>query len=89
MSIAWTALIGIVVGVIARLVAPGRKGPFGFMLTAFLGIIGAFGAAYLGEEAGWFAASEAAGLASAAFGAVLVLLLWGVLFKSRRPSSSI
>jgi uncharacterized membrane protein YeaQ/YmgE (transglycosylase-associated protein family) len=89
MSIAWTALIGIIVGVIARLVAPGRKGPFGFLLTALLGIMGAFGTAYFGQEAGWFLADEGAGLASAAFGAVLVLLIWALLFKSQRPTSSI
>ena len=89
MSIIWTAVIGVVAGVVARLAAPGRKGVFGFLLTAFLGIGGAFGAAYLGQEAGWYSADEAAGLAGAAFGAVLVLLIWGVLFRSRRPTSSI
>jgi uncharacterized membrane protein YeaQ/YmgE (transglycosylase-associated protein family) len=88
-SIAWTALIGIVIGVVARLVAPGRKGPFGFLLTAFLGIIGAFSAAYLGQVAGWFPADGSAGLAGAAFGAVFVLLLWATLFRNQRPSSSI
>ena len=89
MNLVWTAVIGLVAGVIARLVAPGRKGPFGFLLTALLGIMGAFGAAYLGQEAGWFSADEAAALASATFGAGLVLLIWATLFRSRRPTSSI
>jgi uncharacterized membrane protein YeaQ/YmgE (transglycosylase-associated protein family) len=89
MSIFWTTVIGLVAGVIARFVAPGRKGPFGFLLTALLGIVGAFGAAYLGQEAGWFSADEAAGLVSATFGAVLVLFIWATLFRSRRPTSSI
>ena len=89
MSIAWTALIGIIVGVIARLIAPGRKGPFGFLLTALLGVMGAFGTAYLGQAGGWFSVNDGAGLASAAFGAVFVLLLWGVLFKNQRRTSSI
>ena len=89
MNLVWTAVIGLVAGVIARLVAPGRKGPFGFLLTALLGIMGAFGAAYLGQEAGWFSADEGAALVSAAFGAVLVLLIWATLFRSRRPTSSI
>jgi uncharacterized membrane protein YeaQ/YmgE (transglycosylase-associated protein family) len=52
MSVIWTAALGLAAGVIARLVTPGRKGPFGFMLTSLLGIIGAFAAAYLGQEAG-------------------------------------
>lgn len=89
MNLIWTAVIGLIAGVIARLVAPGRKGPFGFLLTALLGIMGAFGAAYLGQEAGWFSADEGAGLVMAAFGAVLVLLVWATLFRSRRPTSSI
>ncbi len=89
MNLIWTAVIGLIAGVIARLVAPGRKGPFGFLLTALLGIMGAFGAAYLGQEAGWFSADERAALVMAAFGAVLVLLVWATLFRSRRPTSSI
>jgi uncharacterized membrane protein YeaQ/YmgE (transglycosylase-associated protein family) len=83
MNIFWTTVIGLVIGTIARLITPGRKGPFGFLLTALLGIMGAFGTAYLGQEAGWYSADEEAGLASAAFGAVLIL------FRSRRPTSSI
>ena len=89
MNIVWTTLIGLVAGVIARVITPGRKGPFGFILTALLGIIGAFGAAYLGQEAGWFSAGDNAGLVGATFGAVLVLLIWAMLFRSRRPTSSI
>jgi uncharacterized membrane protein YeaQ/YmgE (transglycosylase-associated protein family) len=89
MNLVWTTIIGLVAGVIARLVAPGRKGPFGFLLTAFLGIMGAFGAAYLGQEAGWYGPDEGAGLVSATFGAVLALLIWATLFRSRRPTSSI
>jgi uncharacterized membrane protein YeaQ/YmgE (transglycosylase-associated protein family) len=89
MSIFWTTVIGLVAGVIARLVAPGRKGPFGFILTALLGMVGAFGATYLGQEAGWFSADGAAGLVSAMFGAGLVLFIWATLFRSHHPTSSI
>jgi uncharacterized membrane protein YeaQ/YmgE (transglycosylase-associated protein family) len=89
MSMMWTVVIGLVVGVIARLIAPGRKGLFGFLLTSVLGVVGAFCAAYLGQEAGWFQADESVGLVSAVFGAVLVLLMWATLFRSRRASSSV
>jgi uncharacterized membrane protein YeaQ/YmgE (transglycosylase-associated protein family) len=85
MNVLWIILFGCVVGVLARLVAPGRKGPFGILLTAALGISGAFAAAYLGQEAG----CDPTGLLSAVFGAVLVLSIWGFLFRSRRPTSSI
>jgi uncharacterized membrane protein YeaQ/YmgE (transglycosylase-associated protein family) len=51
MSIMWTVALGLGAGLVAGLVTPGRKGPFGFMLTGLLGIIGAFAASYLGQEA--------------------------------------
>jgi uncharacterized membrane protein YeaQ/YmgE (transglycosylase-associated protein family) len=89
MNIMWIVALGLVAGVIARLVTPGRKGPFGFMVTGLLGIIGAFAASYLGQEAGWYQAEDSTGLIAAVFGAVVLLLIWGFLFRSRRPTSSI
>jgi uncharacterized membrane protein YeaQ/YmgE (transglycosylase-associated protein family) len=89
MSVIWTAILGLAAGVIARLVTPGRKGPFGFMLTSLLGIIGAFAAAYLGQEAGWYQAEDSTGLIAALLGAAILLLIWGLLFRSRRPTSSV
>jgi uncharacterized membrane protein YeaQ/YmgE (transglycosylase-associated protein family) len=89
MSIMWTAALGLAAGLIARLVTPGRKGPFGFILTGLLGIVGAFAGSYLGQEAGWYQAQDSTGLIAAVFGAVVLLLIWGFLFRSRRPTSSI
>ena len=89
MNIMWTVILGLAIGIIARVVAPGRKGPFGFMLTSLLGIIGAFVASYLGQEAGWYQAGDNSGLIAAVFGAIVLLLIWGFLFRSRRPTSSV
>ena len=89
MSIMWTVALGLASGVIARLVTPGRKGPFGFMVTGLLGIIGAFAASYLGQEAGWYRAEDSTGLVAAVFGAVALLLIWALLFRSRHPTSSL
>jgi uncharacterized membrane protein YeaQ/YmgE (transglycosylase-associated protein family) len=89
MDIMWTVILGLAIGIIARVVAPGRKGPFGFMLTSLLGIIGAFVASYLGQEAGWYQAEDSTGLIAAVFGAIILLLIWGFLFRSRRPTSSV
>ena len=50
----WTIIIGFVAGLIARAVTPGDKGPQGFILTAILGIVGAFAATYLGQAIGWY-----------------------------------
>ena len=89
MSIMSTVALGLAAGVIARLVTPGRKGPFGFMLTSLLGIIGAIAASYLGQEAGWYQAEDSTGLIVSVVGAVVLLLIWGLLFRSRRSTSSI
>jgi uncharacterized membrane protein YeaQ/YmgE (transglycosylase-associated protein family) len=89
MSIMWTMALGLAAGVIARLVTPGRKGPFGFMLTSLLGIIGAIAASYLGQQAGLYQAEDSTGLIVSVLGAVVLLLIWGLLFRSRRPTSSI
>jgi uncharacterized membrane protein YeaQ/YmgE (transglycosylase-associated protein family) len=82
-------IVGLVAGVIARLVTPGKKAPFGFILTALLGNLGAFGVAYLGQEGGWYKVEDPAGLLAAVCGAVLLLCTWAMFFRSGRPTSSL
>jgi uncharacterized membrane protein YeaQ/YmgE (transglycosylase-associated protein family) len=47
MGILWTIIIGFVAGVIAKFIMPGDNEPTGFILTAILGIVGAFVATFL------------------------------------------
>jgi uncharacterized membrane protein YeaQ/YmgE (transglycosylase-associated protein family) len=75
MSMMWTLAFGLVAGGIARLVLPGGKGPFGFILTGLLGIIGAFAASYLGQEAGWYQPEDSTELIAAVVRAVVLLLI--------------
>jgi uncharacterized membrane protein YeaQ/YmgE (transglycosylase-associated protein family) len=89
MNLVWITLIGLAAGLVARLVTAGKKGPFGFMLTILLGIIGAFVGPYFGQAAGWYGAEEPTGLVAATVGAVLVVSIWAVLFRSGRPTSSL
>ena len=89
MHLVWITLIGLVAGLAGRLVTAGKKGPFGFMLTILLGVIGAFVGPYLGPEVGWYSAEEPIGLVAAMVGAVLVVSIWAVLFRSGRSTSSI
>ena len=81
MHILWIILIGFVAGVIAKLGTPGDNEPQGFILTTILGIVGAFVATYLGQAIGWYGPS--AGLIGAVVGAVLILLVWGFVERSR------
>jgi uncharacterized membrane protein YeaQ/YmgE (transglycosylase-associated protein family) len=80
MHILWTIIIGFVAGVIARFFHPGNKyEPKGFILTAVLGIVGAFVATYLGEAVGWYHAGESAGFIASIVGAIIVLIVWGMI----------
>ena len=84
MGIIWTILIGFIAGVIAKFIMPGDKNePSGFVMTAILGIVGAFLASYLGQAMGWYAPGEGAGLIGAVVGAIIVLFLWGVIAKRK------
>jgi len=80
MHVIWTIIIGFVAGVIAKLLHPGnRYEPSGFILTTVLGIVGAFVATYLGQAVGWYKADESAGFIGAIVGAIIVLVIWGVI----------
>jgi uncharacterized membrane protein YeaQ/YmgE (transglycosylase-associated protein family) len=83
MGIIWTIIIGFLAGLIAKFLVPGNNEPSGFILTTILGIVGAFVASYLGQALGWYQAGEGAGFIGAIVGAVIVLLVWGMLSRRR------
>ena len=83
MSIIWTIIIGFVAGVIAKFITPGRNEPSGFILTTILGIVGAFLATYLGQAMAGTGPDEGAGFIGAVVGAVVVLLIWGLISGRR------
>ena len=76
MGILWIILIGLVAGIVARLLAPGPNNPSGFILTAVLGIAGAFLATWIGQMIGWYRPDQGAGFIGATVGAVIVLFIW-------------
>ena len=84
MGIIWTILIGFVAGVIAKFIMPGDNEPAGFILTAVLGIVGAFVATFLGQALGWYRPGEGAGLIGATVGAVIVLFVDSFVAGRRR-----
>ena len=83
MGILWTIIIGFVAGVIAKFIMPGDNEPTGFILTAILGIVGAFVATFLGQALGWYQPGEGAGLIGAVDGAVVVLLVYSMIAGRR------
>ena len=76
-------VFGLVVGIIAKLVTPGRD-PGGFIVTTLLGIVGALVATFLGQAMGIYAAGQSAGFIGAVIGAIVVLLVYH-LIRGRRP----
>ncbi len=76
MGILWIILIGLVAGIVARLLAPGPNNPSGFIRTAVLGIAGAFLATWIGQAIGWYRPDQGAGFIGATVGAVIVLFIW-------------
>jgi uncharacterized membrane protein YeaQ/YmgE (transglycosylase-associated protein family) len=84
MSVIWTIVIGFIAGVAAKFIMPGENEPSGFILTTILGIVGALVATYLGQSLGWYRPDEGAGLVGAIVGAIIVLLVYGLITGRRR-----
>ncbi|MDO4704929.1 MAG: GlsB/YeaQ/YmgE family stress response membrane protein [Comamonadaceae bacterium] len=82
MSIIWTILIGLVVGLIARALKPGRDA-LGWVMTAVLGIAGSFFASFVGQQLNFYAPGEPAGFVASVLGAIVLLILWGALSKNK------
>ena len=72
-------VFGLIVGVIAKLLMPGRD-PGGFIITILLGIAGAVIGGMLGRTLGWYGPNEGAGFLMSLLGSVLLLLLYRTLF---------
>ena len=79
MHILWIIIIGFVAGVVAKFIMPGPNEPTGFIMTAVLGIVGAFVATFLGQAIGWYGPNDGAGFIGAIIGAIVVLAVWGFI----------
>ena len=82
MGILGWVLFGLVVGIVAKLLTPGRD-PGGFIITTLLGIVGAVIGGFLGRSLGLYGPGEPAGFLMATLGAVVLLFLYRML---RRPA---
>jgi uncharacterized membrane protein YeaQ/YmgE (transglycosylase-associated protein family) len=71
---------GLIVGVIAKLVMPGRD-PGGILVTILIGIVGAVLGGFLGRAIGWYQPGEAAGFFVATLGAMLLLFIYRKAFR--------
>ena len=83
----WVAIVGFVVGLIARALHPGKDN-IGIIMTAVLGIGGSFLATYLGQMLGWYKQGDAAGFIMSVIGAIVLLVIYGLVVKKDGGSSS-
>ena len=82
MGIIGWILFGLVVGIVGKLLMPGRD-PGGFILTILLGVAGALLGGFLGQSLGFYREGEPAGFLMAVLGSIGLLLLYR-LFLGRR-----
>ena len=75
-------LFGLVVGVIAKLLMPGRD-PGGFIITILLGIAGALIGGFVGRALGLYEANEGAGWLMSILGAIVLLALYRMMLRRR------
>jgi len=75
-------VFGLVVGVIAKLIMPGRD-PGGIIVTMALGIVGAVRGGFLGRALGFYGPQEAAGWLMSIVGAIVVLMIYRLMVGRR------
>ena len=75
-------LFGLVVGVIAKLLMPGRD-PGGFIVTILLGIAGALFGGFVGRAMGFYGENQGAGWIMSILGAIILLVLYRMMVRRR------
>ena len=70
-------VFGLVVGIVAKFLMPGRD-PGGFVITAILGIVGALVGGFVGRSIGWYGEGDPVGFVMAVIGSIILLALYRV-----------
>jgi uncharacterized membrane protein YeaQ/YmgE (transglycosylase-associated protein family) len=76
MGVIWTIVLGFVIGVIAKLIHPGKE-KMGFTMTILFGIAGSFLAGVIGQFLGWYKAGQGAGFIASVIVAIILLVVYG------------
>jgi uncharacterized membrane protein YeaQ/YmgE (transglycosylase-associated protein family) len=85
MAIITTIIVGLVIGLIAKFIMPG-KDPGGWIVTIIIGIAGATVGTLIGRALGMYDPGESAGWIISVLGAILLLWIYRLVTK-RRPSA--
>jgi uncharacterized membrane protein YeaQ/YmgE (transglycosylase-associated protein family) len=79
-SLLGTALFGLIVGALAKLVLPGRD-PGGILVTMLLGLAGAVLGGFVGRLLGLYGAGDTAGFIMATLGAIGLLTAYRMVTR--------
>ena len=82
LSFIGTVIVGLVVGLIARAVKPGDDS-MGLITTIILGVAGSLIAGYVGRALGWYQPGQAAGWVASVIGAIVLLIIYGLVRRRR------
>ena len=83
MSVIGWIVFGLIVGIVAKLLMPGRD-PGGMIVTILLGIVGALVGGFIGRALGWYGEGDPVGFIMAVIGAILVLFVYRKVTGSSR-----
>ena len=83
--ILWEAMIGLVVGALAKLIMPG-KDPGGIIITMLIGVAGSLLATFIGSHVGLYREGQSAGFIMSLIGAIVLLAIYR-MFKGRSTTT--
>jgi uncharacterized membrane protein YeaQ/YmgE (transglycosylase-associated protein family) len=86
MSIIGWIVFGLIVGIVAKFVMPGRD-PGGLIVTMILGIVGALLGGFVGRMLGWYREGDPVGFIMAVVGSIVLLIAYRMLV-GRGPRSA-
>ena len=81
----WVIIIGLIVGIIAKLIRGGSDS-MGFIVTIIIGILGSILATYVGEQLGLWQATGFVHFLASIGGAIVLLAMYHLLFKRQTAS---
>ncbi len=75
-------VFGLVIGIIAKVLMPGRD-PGGFIVTTLLGVAGAMIGGFMGRAMGFYGEGQTAGWLMSILGAVILLAIYRMMVRRR------
>ena len=85
-SLIWAAIIGLIVGALAKFIMPG-KDPGGIWITMAIGIVGSIVATWIGRAIGWYQEGQSAGFLMSIAGAILLLYVYRLIRGRSAPAA--